>query len=63
MDKMDESIQALQAANYREDVIVMVGGAPVSQEFAQKIRADGYAPDAGSAARLAKKLVADRAKH
>jgi len=36
---------------------VLVGGAPVSQEFADKIQADGYAPDAVGAARLAKRLL------
>jgi 5-methyltetrahydrofolate--homocysteine methyltransferase len=35
----------------------MVGGAPVTQAFAQEIGADGFAPDAGSAARLAKELI------
>jgi len=36
---------------------VMIGGAPVTQEFGDKIGADGYAPDAPSAARKAKQLV------
>ena len=36
----------------------MIGGAPVNQEFADKIGADAYAPDAGSASRMAKSMVA-----
>lgn len=35
----------------------MVGGAPVTQDFSEKVGADGYAPDAGSAARVAKRLI------
>jgi 5-methyltetrahydrofolate--homocysteine methyltransferase len=38
-------------------VKIMVGGAPVTQNFADEIGADGYAPDAASAAELAKELV------
>ena len=63
MGKMEEVIKRLQTANCRESTIVMVGGAPVNQEFAQKIGADGYAGDAGSAARLAKRLLTNRSKH
>lgn len=63
MGKMEEVIKSLQAANCRENTIVMVGGAPVNQEFAQKIGADGYAGDAGSAARLAKRLLTNRSRH
>jgi methanogenic corrinoid protein MtbC1 len=37
---------------------LIVGGAPITQEFAEKIGADGYSPDAAGAATLAKKLVA-----
>jgi 5-methyltetrahydrofolate--homocysteine methyltransferase len=60
MGKMEDVIQGLQGAGCRGDVSIMVGGAPVNQEFATKIGADGYAPDAGSAARLARKLVTER---
>ena len=56
MPKMEETIQALKAAGIRDQVKVMVGGAPVTQEYADKIGADGYAPDAGSAVKLAKSL-------
>ena len=43
-----------------DDVIVMVGGAPVTQEYADRVGADGYAADASSAVRLAKDLIARR---
>jgi len=62
MENMGETIESLRAAGCRDDVIVMVGGAAVSQEFATTIGADGFAMDAGGAARLAKKLVMDRVK-
>ena len=60
MQKMDETIQALQDDDCRGDTIVMVGGAPVNQEFAERIGADGFAADAGGAARLAEELVTRR---
>jgi 5-methyltetrahydrofolate--homocysteine methyltransferase len=41
----------------RDKVKVLVGGAPVTQAFADKIGADGFAPDASSAARTAKALL------
>ena len=50
-------INALKAAGLREKVKVMVGGAPVTQEWADKIGADGYAPDAPSAVRIARVLI------
>jgi 5-methyltetrahydrofolate--homocysteine methyltransferase len=56
MPKMEETIQALKAAGIRDQVKVMVGGAPVTREYADKIGADGYAPDAGSAVKIAKSL-------
>jgi 5-methyltetrahydrofolate--homocysteine methyltransferase len=57
MMSMDRTIQALQDAGIREHVIVLVGGAPVNQDFADRIGADGYASNAASAADLAKKMV------
>ncbi len=57
MPAMNATIQALVAAGVRDQVKVLVGGAPVSAEFAQKIGADGFAPDAGSAARAAKSVL------
>ena len=62
MQKMDETIKSLQSAGYREKVIVMIGGAPITTDFAKNIGADGFAADAASAARLAKTLLTERAK-
>ena len=42
----------------RENIRIMVGGAPVNEEFARSIGADGYAPEAGSAVELVKKVIA-----
>lgn len=53
-----EVIEALTAAGLRDQVWVMVGGAPVSQEWAEDIGADGYAEDAIGAVELAKRLLA-----
>jgi len=50
-------VEALQEAGLRDQVHVMVGGAPVTQEWATKVGADGYAEDAISAVSLAKRLV------
>jgi 5-methyltetrahydrofolate--homocysteine methyltransferase len=58
MPSMGATIEALKEAGLREQVKVMVGGAPITQEFAEKIGADGFAPDASSASRRAKALVA-----
>ena len=55
---MPEVIQALNDAGVRDQVKIMVGGAPVTEAFKQEIGADGYAPDAASAVRVAKELVA-----
>ncbi|MCP4167839.1 MAG: cobalamin-binding protein, partial [Chloroflexi bacterium] len=52
------TIEALEEAGVRGQVKVMVGGAPITQDFADKVGADGFAPDAGSAARKAKELLA-----
>jgi 5-methyltetrahydrofolate--homocysteine methyltransferase len=54
MGEMSDTVQALQVAGVRDRVKIMVGGAPVTQQFAEEIGADGYAPDAVSAAELAK---------
>jgi 5-methyltetrahydrofolate--homocysteine methyltransferase len=50
-------IHALGKAGVRERVEVIVGGAPVSKQFARKIRPDGYAEDTGVAVEIAKKLM------
>lgn len=57
MPMMKETIDALASAGLRDEVKVLVGGAPVSPEYAQKIGADGYAPDAASATELVLSLV------
>jgi 5-methyltetrahydrofolate--homocysteine methyltransferase len=58
MRAMGHTIKALEEAGLRERVKVMIGGAPVTQAFADQIKADGYAANAASAAELARKLVA-----
>ena len=58
MNKMEDTIEALRAAGLREKVKVLIGGAPVTQDFANRIGADAFAPDASSAARIARQLVA-----
>jgi 5-methyltetrahydrofolate--homocysteine methyltransferase len=55
---MKSTLEALTKAGVRDQVKVMVGGAPVTQRFAEEIGADIYAADASSAARKAKELVA-----
>lgn len=57
MPNMKNTIEALQQAGLREQVKVMVGGAPVTETFARQIGADGYAPDASRAVLLAKSLM------
>jgi corrinoid protein of di/trimethylamine methyltransferase len=52
-----EVIEALKEAGLRDRVKVMIGGAPITESWAQKIGADGYAEDAISAVALAKKLI------
>ena len=58
MPALQQTVAALNAAPWRGNVKVMVGGAPITQEFADKIGADAYTPDAASAAKKAKELVA-----
>jgi len=57
MPSMKRTIDALMEAGLRDTVRVMVGGAPVTQTFADEIGADGYAPDAASAVELARSLA------
>ena len=57
MPMMKQTIDAIVESGLRDSVKVIVGGAPVNQDFAEKIGANGYAPDAGSAVRLAKALL------
>lgn len=56
MPMMRQTISALAENGIRDQIKIMVGGAPVTQSFADEIGADGYAPDAGSAVKLAKSL-------
>lgn len=58
MPKMKEVIESLTEAGIRDQVIVMVGGAPVTEKFAKDIGADAYAPDAASAVEKVRELLA-----
>lgn len=57
MENMRLTMQAIQSAGVRDRVKVMIGGAPVTEAFAQDIGADGYAADASRAVSLAKELT------
>jgi len=57
MPGMKTVIESLRSAGVRERVKTMIGGAPVTQQYADEIGADGYAPDAASAADKAKELL------
>jgi len=57
MPAMKDTIDALDAAGVRDQIKVMIGGAPVTQDYADEIGADGYAPDAASAVDLAADLI------
>ncbi|MEA2319812.1 MAG: hypothetical protein QOD44_4001 [Solirubrobacteraceae bacterium] len=60
MPMFKANINALEKAGIRDDVIVMVGGAPVTQEYADAVGADGYSADASTAVRKAKALIEER---
>jgi 5-methyltetrahydrofolate--homocysteine methyltransferase len=57
MPMFKANINALEKAGVRDQVIVMVGGAPVTQEYADAVGADAYSPDASSAVKKAKELI------
>jgi 5-methyltetrahydrofolate--homocysteine methyltransferase len=57
MPNMKTTIEALEAAGLRDKVKVIVGGAPLTPEYAKQIGADGYAADASRAVALAKSLI------
>ncbi len=59
MPAIKNTIDAIVAAGLRDTVKIMIGGAPVTQAFADEVGADGYSEDAASAAELAKKLLAE----
>lgn len=58
MVNMPEVIKALEAAGLRGKVKIMIGGAPITQNYADQIGADGYSPDAASAVDKAKTFIA-----
>ena len=58
MLSMKDTIEALKEEGLRDSVKIIVGGAPISQGFADEIGADGYAPDAAAATDLCKRLIA-----
>ncbi|GAB4565486.1 MAG: corrinoid protein [Anaerolineae bacterium] len=57
MPNMKATIDALKEAGLRDKVKIMIGGAPITQEYADQIGADGYGEDANQAVRVAKKLL------
>jgi 5-methyltetrahydrofolate--homocysteine methyltransferase len=57
MPSMKQTIEAVKAAGLRDQVKIIVGGAPVTEEYARLIGADGYSPDASRAVALAETLM------
>ena len=57
MGALKDTVSAIKEAGYADKVKIMIGGAPVTQEFADQIGADAYTPDAGSAATKALELA------
>ena len=57
MDMMGKIVEAFENAELRSEIKVMVGGAPLSDAFANKIGADAYAPDAAAAVDTATQLI------
>jgi len=57
MPMMKQTVDAIVESGLRDQIKILVGGAPVTQAFADEIGADGFAPDAGSASKLAKSFV------
>ncbi len=57
MPRMKDIVQALQAAGLRDSLKVMIGGAPVTEQYARDIGADFYAPDAASASQRARQMM------
>ncbi len=58
MNSMKTTVEAIKAAGVRQKVKIMIGGAPVTQKYADEIGADGYSNNANAAVALARKLVA-----
>lgn len=57
MPMMKQTIDALRESGLRDQIKILVGGAPVTKSFADEIEADGFASDAGSASKFAKELL------
>lgn len=57
MPSLRDTVTALNDADFRDSIKIMVGGAPITQAFADEIGADAYTPDAASAAQKAKELA------
>ena len=57
MPAMRDAVALLNAQSFRSNIKIMVGGAPITQAFADEIGADAYTPDAASCAQTAKELV------
>jgi len=57
MPAMRDTIEALEAAGVRDKAKVIIGGAPVTEKYAEQIGADGYGPDAASAVDIAKEVL------
>jgi 5-methyltetrahydrofolate--homocysteine methyltransferase len=57
MPKMKVTIDAINEAGIRDNVRIMIGGAPVTADYAEQVGADGYAPDASQAASKVKTFV------
>lgn len=62
MPNMQEVMDVLNERGVRDKYIVMIGGAPVNESFAEQIGADNYTPDAATCAEVAKKAVQERKK-
>jgi 5-methyltetrahydrofolate--homocysteine methyltransferase len=60
MPMMETTISAITRAGLRNQVRIIIGGAPITQAYAEKIGADGFAPDASQAVKLAVNLVNQR---
>ena len=59
MKEMENTIESIRLAGLRDRVKVMIGGAPVTEQFAKNINADGYAQDAATAVDIAKSLISE----
>jgi len=57
MISMEQTLKVLEEANVRQEIKVIIGGAPVTEDYAQQIGADGFAQDASSAARVVSQLI------